>query len=148
MEALVHNKKAGFEYEILEKYTAGIELEGHEVKALREKKGSLIGAYVGVRGGEAYVLGMFIPPYQEKNTPSSYDAYQARRLLLTKKELQELIGKESVKGLTIVPISVYNAGRKLKMTIALVKKKKQFDKRETIKKKTAERDVARTLKNE
>ena len=84
---LIHNRKASFNYEFLEKLEAGIELLGHEVKTLREKKGSLEGAYIIVRGDEAYLVGAYIPPFQPKNTPEGYDPYQNRKLLLTKKEI-------------------------------------------------------------
>jgi SsrA-binding protein len=104
MESLLYNKKAGFDYEIMEKFQAGIVLVGFEVKSIREKKGNLIGAHVSVRGDEAFLLNSFIPPYQEKNTPTSYDPYHVRKLLLTKKEITDLRKSESQKGLTIIPI--------------------------------------------
>lgn len=148
MESLIYNKKAGFNYEILDKYTAGIELFGNEVKSVKGKHGSLDGAYISVRGKEAFLLAAFIPPYQAGNTGDSYDSYRARRLLLTKKEISELTGKESVKGLTIIPISVYNKNNLLKLEFGLAKPKKKFDKRETIQKRETDRDIRRSLKNE
>src|SRR3989338_6315897 len=144
---LIQNKKAHFDYEILEKLTAGIELFGFEVKSLRDKKGSLEGAYVTVRGGEAYLMNPNIPPFQTNNTPTSYDPVRNRRILLTKKEIATLSATESKKGLTIVPISVYNKGRKLKVEIATVRGKKQFDKRENTKKREAEREIRREMKS-
>ena len=144
--SLVQNKKAHFNYEILERYDAGIELFGPEVKALRDSHGSLEGAHVIVRGGEAYLIGMTIPPYQPGNTPKDYDPMRNRRLLLTKEQLAELAAKESAKGLTIVPISVYNKGRNLKVELAVVRGKKAYDKREVIKKREASRDVLRDIK--
>ena len=90
MTVLIDYKKARFEYEILEKYEAGIELLGFEVKSLKGKHGSLDGAYVIIRGGEAYIQNMLIPPYQEKNTPKDYEPRRHRRLLLKKKEIAEL----------------------------------------------------------
>ena len=144
--ALVQNKKAHFDYEILEHYDAGIELFGPEVKALRGSRGSLEGAHVIVRGGEAYLIGMTIPPYQAGNMPKDYDPMRNRRLLLTKEQIAELAAKESAKGLTIVPISVYNKSRNLKVEIAVVRGKKTYDKRETIKKREAARDVLREIK--
>lgn len=146
--ALVQNKKAHFNYEILERYEAGIELFGPEVKALRDGRGSLEGSHVTVRGGEAYLIGMTIPPYQPGNTPKDYDPMRNRRLLLNKEQVDELSSKEEAKGLTIVPISVYNKKRNLKVEIAVVRGKKEFDKRETIKKREASRDVLREMKNE
>jgi len=144
--SLVQNKKAHFNYEILERYDAGLELFGPEVKALRDSRGSLEGAHVTVRGGEAYLIGMTIPPYQPGNTQKGYDPMRNRRLLLTKDEIAELGTRESAKGLTIVPISVYNKGRNLKVEIAVVRGKKTYDKREVIKKREASRDVLREIK--
>ncbi|NLE07033.1 MAG: SsrA-binding protein SmpB [Parcubacteria group bacterium] len=144
--ALIQNKKIFFNYEILEKIEAGIELFGFEVKSLKKGQGSLEGSYVTLRGGEAFVINMHIPPYQPANTPKEYDSLRNRRLLITKKEIAELTKMESQKGLTIVPISVYNKGRKVKLEIAVVRGKKQFDKRETIKKRDTERELRRNLK--
>ena len=140
------NRKARFNYEILEKYEAGIELLGAEVKSVRGGQMSLEGAFVIVRGGEAYLINANIPPYQVKNTPKDYDPLRNRKLLLTKKELAVLAGSEKNKSLTIVPISVYNKGRKIKVEIVLVKGKKKFDKRETIKKRDTDRELRRDYK--
>ena len=145
--SLVKNKKVHFNYEIIERYEAGIELFGSEVKALRAGRGSLDGSHVTVRGGEAYLVGATVQPYQSGNIPKDYDATRNRRLLLTKREIAELGAQESKKGLTIVPISVYNKQYKLKVEIAIVRGKKTHDKRETIKKREAERDVMRDLKS-
>lgn len=145
---LIENRKAKFDYEILESFDAGIVLAGTEVKSLRSGQGSLEGSRVTIRGGEAFLIGATIPPYQVKNAPKDFESIRNRKLLLTKKEIAQLSGVESKKGLTIVPISVYNKGKKLKVSIATVRGKKKFDKRESIKKREAERDIARTLKNE
>ena|SRR3989338_7774992 len=145
---LIQNKKAYFDYEILEKFTAGIELLGFEVKALRNKQGSLEGSYVTVRGGEVYLMHATIPPFQTNNTPKNYDPVRNRKLLLTKKEVGRLASTEGKKGLTIIPVSVYNHRRKIKVEIALVRGKKQFDKREIMKKRETEREIRRTLKYE
>ncbi|PIP73958.1 MAG: SsrA-binding protein [Candidatus Lloydbacteria bacterium CG22_combo_CG10-13_8_21_14_all_47_15] len=144
--SLVQNKKAGFNYEFLEKFEAGIELFGYEVKALKGQQGSLDGAHVIVRGGEAFLVGMHVPPFQPANTPESYDTYRARKLLLSKKEIARLTGLEQQKGLTIVPISVYNKHGKLKVEIAVARGKKKHDKREILKKRTAKREIERALK--
>ncbi len=146
MANYAENRKARFDYEILEKYEAGIELLGTEVKSIRSGKMSLEGAFVIVRGGEAFLINANIPPYQPKNTPKDYDPLRNRKLLLTKKEIDELVGSEKNKSLTIVPISVYTKGRKIKIEIALVKGKKKHDKRESIKKRETEREIRRTLK--
>jgi SsrA-binding protein len=144
---LVEHGKARFDYEVLESFEAGIELHGFEVKSLRNKQGKLEGAHVVIRGGEAFVVGMSIPPYQSGNTPETYDPSRARKLLLTKEEIGQLSGLEGQKGLTIVPLSVYNKGNKLKLQIAAVRGKKKFDKRATIKRRDQEREIRRTLKN-
>ncbi|MEI6843549.1 MAG: SsrA-binding protein SmpB [bacterium] len=144
--SLITNRTAGFNYEIIDKYTAGIELFGFEVKSLKQSHGSLEGAYVTVRGNEAYLVNMFIPPYQENNTPQGYDPRRNRRLLLNKNEIMALESAEKTKGLTIVPLSVYNKGSKIKLDIAVAKGKKKFDKRETLKKRQTERDIEREIK--
>ncbi len=146
--ALADNRKAHFEYEILDDYEAGIELLGVEVKSLRTHSAILDGAYVTVRGGEAYIMQMSIPPYQPSNTPKDYDPMRMRRLILNKKEINELANVEKGRGLTIVPIKVYNKGPKLKVAIAVVRGKKKFDKRQDIKERETNREIRRTLKNE
>src|SRR3989344_4045340 len=147
MGSYAENRKARFNYEILEKYEAGIELLGSEVKSVRGGQISLEGSFVIIRGGEAYIINANIPPYQVKNTPTGYDPLRNRKLLLTKKEIAELAGSEKNKSLTIVPISVYNKGRKIKVEIALVKGKKKHDKRETIKKRDTDREIRREFKD-
>ena len=107
---------------------------------------SLEGAFVIIRGGEAFLINANIPPYQVKNSPKDYDPLRNRKLLLTKKEINELAGSEKNKSLTIIPISVYNKNRKIKVEIALVKGKKKFDKRESIKKRDVEREIRREVK--
>ena len=144
---LIEHSKARFDYEVLETFEAGIELLGHEVKTLRGRHGKLEGAHVIVRGGEAFIVGMSIPPYQPGNTPESYDPLRTRKILLTKEEIDTLAGYEGQKGLTLVPLSVYNKGHKLKLQIAVARGKKKYDKRATIKKRDQEREIRRTLKN-
>ena len=145
---LIHNKKASFDFELQDTFEAGLELLGIEVKSLRNKRGSLEGAHVVVRGGEAFLVGAPIPPYQPKNTPASYDPERTRKLLLKAKEIGELAGAESKKGLTIVPISVYNKNRKLKLQIAIARGKKKYDKRETLKARESKRTIERELKRQ
>lgn len=144
---VIDNKKAYFDYEILEKLEAGIELLGLEVKSLRIGQGSLLGAYVIIRGREAFLVNANIPPYQINNTPKEYDPMRPRRLLLNSKELEKLSKLEKNAGLTIIPIMVYNKGGKIKLEIAIAKGKKKYDKRESIKKKDSEREVSRVLKS-
>jgi SsrA-binding protein len=144
MSTLIHNRKVHFTYEILERFEAGIELSGQEVKSLRAGQGSLEGSYIIIRGGEAYIINMNIPPYQANNI-EDYDPLQTRKLLLTRNEIATLAGLG--KGLTMVPITVYNKGHKIKVEIATVRGKKQFDKRESIKKRDTERQLRREYKD-
>ncbi|MEK7471510.1 MAG: SsrA-binding protein SmpB [Patescibacteria group bacterium] len=146
MASYAENRKARFNYEFLEKYETGIELLGTEVKSVRGGQMSLEGAFIIIRGGEAFLINANIPPYQVKNAPKDYDPLRNRKLLLTKKEIAELVGSEKNKSLTIVPISVYNKGRKIKVEIALAKGKKKFDKRETLKKRDTDREIRREYK--
>lgn len=144
--ALIKNKKVYFDFTVIEKFEAGIELFGFEVKSLKDGQGSLFGSYVIIRGNEAFLVNAQIPPYQTANTPKSYDPQRIRRLLLNKKEISALLGSEKQKGLTIVPLSLYNKGRKIKVEIAIVRGKKEYDKREVIKKRDTDRELQRTLK--
>lgn len=143
MSDLVFNKKATFNYEITDTVEAGIELFGFEVKSLRLGQGSLDGSYVTIRGGEAFVVGMQVSPFQPKNIPADYNPKRDRRLLLTKEQINSLAGVK----LTIVPISVYNSGRKIKVKVGLAQSKKKFDKRETIKKRETDREVRREFRD-
>lgn len=145
MARYADNSKALFDYEILERFTAGIELLGMEVKSVREGKCNLRGSFIAVRDNETYLVGADIPAYQPKNTSQAYDAHRARKLLLTKNESAEIKNAEQTKGLTIIPLSVYNKGRFLKLDIAIARGKKKFDKRQTIKKRDVERDLKRSL---
>ncbi|MEK7209010.1 MAG: SsrA-binding protein SmpB [Patescibacteria group bacterium] len=148
MPTFAHNRQAGFRYEIMEKFEAGIELLGFEVKAIKTDRINLAGAHIIVRGNEVYLINADIAPYQPKNTPADYDSRRSRRLLLTKKEIAELLIVEQQKRLTIIPISVYSDKGKIKVQIAIARGKKKYDKRETIKKRETEREVRRTLKSE
>lgn len=143
---LVKNKKATLKFAPLESFSAGIVLSGQEVKSLRNKLGSLEGARVVVRGGEAFVVGMTIPPYQPANAPKSYDPERARKLLLTKKELATLAAEESKKGLTIIPLEVYTVDNLVKVRIAVASGKGKEDRREDLKKRDATREIGRVLK--
>ena len=146
--SLIEHKKARLNYEILEEYEAGMELLGHEVKSIRAGQGKLEGAHAIIRGGEAYLVGMFVPPYQPGNTAKDYDPGRTRKLLLTKKELAVLAGVEGQKGLTIVPLRVYNKGRTLKVLLGVAKGRKKYDKRAVLKERDTKREMDRTLKNQ
>ena len=143
---LVENQRARFDYSILEEMEAGLELPGSEVKSLRAGRGSLKGARVVARGGEAYLVGASIPAWQIANAPKSYDPERTRRLLLSRKEIAHVASAEGEKGLTIVPLRVYNRGTKLKLAIAIARGKKKEDKRQSIRAREEKRRIERTLK--
>ncbi|OGG73388.1 SsrA-binding protein [Candidatus Kaiserbacteria bacterium RIFCSPLOWO2_01_FULL_54_20] len=143
---LVENQRARFDYSILEEMEAGLELLGSEVKSLRAGRGSLKGARVVARGGEAYLVGASIPAWQIANAPKSYDPERTRRLLLSRKEIAHVASAEGEKGLTIVPLRVYNRGTKLKLAIAIARGKKKEDKRQSIRAREEKRRIERTLK--
>jgi SsrA-binding protein len=147
MATFADNKKVRFDYEILETTEAGLDLLGPEVQSIRHKNLSLDGARVVIRGGEGYLIGATIAPYQPNNPDARTDPERPIRLLLSKKELSELAGKVERPGLTLVPISVYNKGRIFKLSVGLVRGKKKYDKRETIKRREADRDIGRSLKD-
>lgn len=146
MSNYLENTKARFDYEVLERYDAGIELLGFEVKSVRNGRGSITGAHIIIRGGEAFIVGMRIDPYQPGNTDPAYDPDRTRKLLLTKKEILELEEQDAKKGLTLVPLSLYDKGGKIKLGFAVARGKKEFDKRETIKKRDTDRDLRRLMK--
>lgn len=144
-QTAITNRKARFNYEILDSLEAGIELFGHEVKSLKASHADITGAHVTVRGGEAWLLNMNVRPYQENNVPKDYDPLRPRRLLLAKEEIAELEARVRTANLTIVPIRVYSKGRFVKIEIGLGKGKKKADKREAVKKRDAKREIQRAL---
>ncbi|MCA9365296.1 SsrA-binding protein SmpB [Candidatus Kaiserbacteria bacterium] len=146
MTTYIQNRKAKHDYEILDTYEAGLVLHGFEAKSIRTGKASLNGTYVIIRGGEAFLVNANITAYQPANTPKDYDPERVRKLLLNQKELAHLERSLHTQGLTIVPLSLYNSGRNIKLKIALVRGKKKADKRETIKQRDVKRDIQRTLK--
>jgi len=146
MTVYIDNRKAHFNYTIEDTYEAGIELLGHEVKAIKKSMGVLNSAFCIVRGGEAYVVGMHIPPYQPHNIDLGYDPDRTRRLLLSKKEIKKLADKDGIKGLTLIPISLYSKGPYIKVSIAVARGKKVFNKKETIKKRDLDREMSREYK--
>ena len=140
------NKKAFYEYEILDRFEAGIALLGSEVKALRERKISLKESYARIKGGEAWLENCHIGPYSHGGH-ASHEPLRPRKLLLHRREINKLIGKTERKGLTLVPLSVYFKNGNVKVEIALAHGKKQFDKRQKLQQDQQKRDVARSLKN-
>ncbi len=146
MSVLIDNRKAHFNYEVIEKYEAGIKLFGFEVKSIQGGRAILAGSFAIVRGGEVYLMNMQIPPYQVGNTPLDYDPTRTRKLLLSKKQIKELVPADGRKGLTLVPLSLYSKGRLIKVELAVVKGKKNYDKRESIKKRDVDREMSREYK--
>lgn len=144
--ALLNNKYAHHNYEIIDTYEAGIVLHGFEVKSLKQHHGSLKEAYAIIDKGEVFLVKAHIPPYQANNTPESYDPYRRRKLLLKKSEIERLLKAKATEGLTIVPLSLYNKGRQLKLSLALARGKKKHDKRESLKQRDAKRHIDRLLK--
>lgn len=149
MAILAENKKAYYNYEILEKFEAGISLIGQEVKSLKTRGVNLAGNYVVLKNEEVFWAGANIHPYQPKNAPPDYNPERSRKLLLKKSEIKYLIGKSQQRGLTLIPLKLYTtrSGR-IKLEFAIAKGKKKFDKREKIKKREIERKIERVLKGE
>ena len=138
----VINKRAIFDYDILDKYDAGLVLIGQEVKSIKQGNINLQGSYVVMKGEELFLLGANIPAYQPKNAPD-YEPQRSRKLLLRKQEIRKLIG---AKGLTLVPLRVYTYKGKVKLEFATAKPKKKTDKREKIKRREIDREIDRELK--
>ncbi len=137
--ALIENKKIFLDYEIKDKYEAGIELTGNEVKAIRESKAEIAGAKIIIRGGEAFIVGMSVSPYQISKQEEKTKNDRTRKLLLKKSEILKL-ATESEKKLFIIPVKIYNSHGLLKLEIATVKRKKKRDKREALKLKDFKRE--------
>lgn len=144
-DVVIRNKKARFEYEVIETYEAGIELNGNEVKSLRQGTANLTDVYAQPRGGDVYLRGMHIKSYEEGNVEEN--PTRDRRLLLHRREINRLIGATSQKGLTIVPLKVYfNERGWAKVQIGLCRGKKAHDKRESIKERDVQRELQRSYK--
>ena len=146
LETVARNKKAYHDYFVLESFEAGIELFGTEVKSVRQGKVNLKDAWCSIEKGEIYVNGMHISPYEVGNIVNR-DPMRKRRLLMHKREINRLYGQLKQQGLTLIPLSAYfNRGR-LKIQVGLCKGKKNYDKRESIARKDAEREAARELRS-
>lgn len=141
------NRRAHHDYALLERFDAGLSLEGWEVKSLRDGRGQLSDSYVVVKHGEAFLVGAHIPPLTSASTHIQPVADRSRKLLLQRKELNSLIGAVERKGFTVVPLKLFWKRNLVKCEIALAKGKKLFDKRETEKKRDWQREQARNLKS-
>ncbi len=139
------NKKALHDFDIEETYEAGIVLEGPEVKSIREGRANLKESYARVRDGEAFLVGAHVSPY-ENATHREQLPTRDRKLLLHKKEIARLTGKAQEDGKTLIPLRLYDKGNNIKLEIAVASRKKQYDKRREIAKKTAEREIERAMK--
>lgn len=146
MTALAFNRRASFDYDILETFEGGLVLLGTEVKSVRAGNISLKGAFVTIRDGEAYLTNAMIPPWQVANAPADYDPTRSRKVLLTASELKHLTGASQAQGLTIVPIKVYNKGSRIKIAIGLARGKRRHQKKEKKKEQDIRRDVERLLR--
>ena len=148
IKIIARNRKAFHEYYILDRYEAGIELIGAEVKSIRDGKVSLQEAYAEIRSGEAWIVAMHINPYPLA-THIEPDPTRDRRLLLHKKEIRKLKSQTDEKGLTVVPLRIYFKGKVCKLELGVARGKKLYDKRESIKKRDEDRRMRRiTRRNE
>ncbi len=147
MTTIAKNKRANFDYTILDKYDAGIVLSGQEVKSIKTGHASLKESFVTTHQNELYLTNAHIPPYQHAGEVANYDPTHPRKLLLKKSQIKHLIGKLKAQGLTLVPIRLYTKRRLIKLEFGIGKGKKEYDKRATIAKRDDERKIRRRLRN-
>ena len=140
------HRQALYDYEILEKYEAGLALTGAEVKSVKLGRLSLQGAFVILKSNEAWLLNAHISQYQPQNPTAFFEPLRSRKLLLHKREIREISQRLKGKGLTLVPLRVYNKKNKIKLEFGLGRGKKAFDKREAIKKRESKRQIGRELR--
>ena len=145
MEIISRNKKARFNYEILERFEAGISLKGTEVKSIRNKNISLEESYAQIKNNEAFLLNLHISPYEQGNR-ENHEPTRIRKLLLHRQEIKKLIGITQQKGLALLPVSLYIKNGIIKVELALGRGKRLVDKREDLKKKAVEREIDRFVK--
>jgi SsrA-binding protein len=152
MKVFSENKKAGYDYEIMERFEAGVMLNGQEAKSIKTRGLSLPGSYVIVKPDGVFWFGATIPPYQAANAGADYHEQRDRKLLLRKAEIRRLVGIASQKGLTFVPLRLYTkehyeGSGKIKLEFGVCRGKKKFDKRESIKKRDKQREIDQTGKD-
>jgi len=145
MKIYSENKKALFDYNILENFEAGLVLFGQEVKSIKTGHINLASSYIVLKGQEPFLVGVKVPPYQPNNAGSDYNDERQRKLLLNKKEINYLIGKTKVKGFSLIPLKIYEKNGRIKLEFGLAKGKKKYDKKEKIKKRDIEREINREL---
>jgi len=146
VKALATNRKARHDYHVEETYEAGIALLGSEVKSIREGRANLRDSYAAFRGGELFLYNCHVSPYAQASRFNA-DPLRPRKLLMRREEMQRLVGKVEEKGLTLVPLSLYLKGRLVKVGLALARGKKQYDRREDIQRREAEREMARAVRS-
>jgi len=150
MPVLATNKKANFDYKIIETFEAGLVLFGHEVKAIKDGHVSLKGAYISFRylngSPELFLIGAHISKYRHAGNLPDYNPIRERKILLRNREIQHLLGKKQENGLTLVPIKIYTKRSLIKMELALAEGKKKFDKRDDLKKKDLDRQISTLMK--
>ncbi len=141
MKVYSENKKANFDYDVLEKFEAGLVLFGQEVKSIKTGRINLSGSYVSLATGEPFWVGIKIPPYQPNNAGADYNEERLRKLLLNKKEINYLAGKTKTKGFSLIPLKIYENNGRIKLEFGLARGKRKFNKKEKIKKKDIERNT-------
>ena len=146
MPTYAKNRKAHFSYSIEETFEAGLVLTGHEVKSIRGGQVSLDGAYVSIRNGEGFLKNAYVGKYKQASNLDGYDENRERKLLLKKQEINRLIGQTKEKSATLIPLEIYSSKKFIKVKVGLAKGKKQFDKRESIRKKEEKRKIERTIR--
>jgi SsrA-binding protein len=147
MTTIAINKRANFDYALTDKYEAGLVLTGAEVKSIKTGHLSLKGSFVTFKGSELYLTNADIPTYKFARKSDHYDSKKSRKLLVKKSEIKSLLGKVKVKGLTLVPIRVYTKKRLIKLEFGVGRGKKEYDKREDIRKKDSARNMKRLMRN-
>jgi SsrA-binding protein len=138
------NRRARHKYEILERFEAGLELQGSEVKSLRQGKAQIAEAYAAVDGGEVWLRGAYIPPY-DPAAMENHDPERPRKLLLHRREIDRLLGKTQQRGLTLVPLRIYFKGPRAKLELALARGKEQRDRRRDLREREQRREIEREL---
>jgi SsrA-binding protein len=146
MPTLAVNKKAKFDYEILDTIEAGLVLTGAEVKSIKAGSVQLKGAFLHIKDNELWLKNAYVAPYKPAGDSADYDPYQDRKVLVHKRELKKLIGKRQSEGLTIVPLSLYTKGNLIKLDFALARGKKKYEKRDAIKKRDVDRRLREKMK--
>jgi SsrA-binding protein len=148
MPTYITNRKAYRDYTIIEEYEAGIKLLGHEVKSIKEGKGTFLGSFIIIRKGNILLKDLNIPEYSKSGLIFSYNPKRTRKLLMHKEEINSLAGKVERQGFTLIPIKIYSSKNLIKILIGLAKGKKKVEKKSELIKKQQEREVQRTVKEE